>query len=199
MTLLSLSILAALFSCSGGHAVTPEAFEAGLERMAELDQDTLPEVEYLVVVDFSQPSDKQRMQIHNLQTGEDQFYLVAHGAGNGGRFAEQFSNEHGSHQSSLGLYRIGTEYSGKHGRSLYLFGLDDSLNSNAYDRYIVLHAADYVSRWTVLINRLTGEGPRIGRSWGCFAVSPAEIDHIVDALTENGYIYAWDDSISPRD
>ena len=34
---------------------------------------------------------------------------VAHGANTGELYAEQFSNREGSHQSSLGLYRVGAE------------------------------------------------------------------------------------------
>ena len=194
--LMSIAILTILmFSCTVKPAVSPEAFQAGMERFSELSQDTLIETEYLVIVDFSQASDTKRMQVHNLRSGENQFHLVAHGEGNGIRYADTFSNDHGSHQSSLGFFRVGSEYSGDHGRSLYLFGLDDSLNNNAYDRFIVLHAADYVSRWTILVNKLTGNGSRIGRSWGCFAVPNREINQIVDDLQENGYIYAWDETL----
>ena len=182
-----------LANCTPPTAVSPQAYQQGLSTMERYRADSTADYDYLVIVDFSQPSDRKRMQVHNLKTGSDRYYLVAHGAGNGARLAERFSNAHGSHQSSLGLFSIGKEYTGRHGRSLYLFGLEDSLNGNAFDRYIVLHAANYVTSWTILKNRLLGHGSRIGRSWGCFAVSPRIIDELVDELQQNGFIYAWSD------
>jgi len=187
-----------IMGCSTPPAVSPAAYATALAKIKQYQADSLAGREYLAVVDFSQPSDQKRMQIHNLKNGTDKFYYVSHGAGNGDRMAVRFSNAHGSHQSSLGLYSIGPEYRGKHGRSLYLFGLEDSLNGNAFDRSIVLHAADYVSRWAILKNRLSGAGSRIGRSWGCFAVAPRQINHLVDELQNNGFIYAWTDSVAGK-
>ncbi|XZF14597.1 murein L,D-transpeptidase catalytic domain-containing protein [Chitinophagaceae bacterium MMS25-I14] len=66
--------------------------------------------------------------------------LVAHGAG-GKKFAltPRFSNKIGSGCTSLGRYRIRGKYQGNYSMSYKLTGLD-STNSNAFARYVVLHA-----------------------------------------------------------
>jgi hypothetical protein len=98
--------------------------------------------------------------------------------------AENFSNEANSLSSSLGIYRTLDEYNGKHGRSLRLAGLEPT-NSNVLNRGVVMHTADYVSDDFV---RQTG---RLGRSEGCFAVSPAVGNNLIDELKGGAYIIAW--------
>ena len=51
----------------------------------------------------------------------------------------QFSNEEGSLCTSLGKYKIGSSYNGKFGLVYKLYGLDAS-NSNAFNRFVVLHS-----------------------------------------------------------
>jgi hypothetical protein len=91
---------------------------------------------------------------------------VAHGNGSGSDKATRFSNVNDSFQSSLGFYVTGEVYSGKHGKSLRLDGMDAGYNDNARKRSIVVHGASYVSQGT--INALG----RLGRSQGCPAVAP---------------------------
>jgi len=67
---------------------------------------------------------------------------------------------------------------------LRLQGLEPT-NSNAYERAVVLHRADYVSEDFI---RQTG---RIGRSDGCFAVEQSAADALIDKLKNGAYIIAW--------
>jgi hypothetical protein len=53
--------------------------------------------------------------------------LVAHGRNTGNEFATSFSNSAQSYKSSLGFYATGEIYSGKHGKSLRLDGLEKAL------------------------------------------------------------------------
>jgi len=94
---------------------------------------------YLGVVDYSLPSWKKRLTIINLETGHRENYLVAHAINSGDIYANRFSNEIGSNKSSLGLFQVGKTYTGIHGKSLRLHGLNKKSNSNAYTRAIVLH------------------------------------------------------------
>ena len=45
--------------------------------------------------------------------------------------ATSFSNLPESNQSSIGLYQTGQTYTGKHGRSLRLLGLEPGFNDNS--------------------------------------------------------------------
>ena len=91
--------------------------------------------------------------------------LVAHGQGSGATLATQFSNDADTHRSSLGLFVTRDAYVGKNGYSLRLDGLDDGINDQARARAIVMHGAAYVSAAAI---KVMG---RLGRSWGCPAVS----------------------------
>ena len=131
----------------------------------------------LTVVDYSLPSTKRRLWVFDLEANEMLFHeLVAHGQNSGGNRAHDFSNEDGSHQSSLGVFRTGRTYRGKHGRSLRLEGLEPGFNDRARKRAIVIHGADYVTEDFIDANG------RLGRSWGCPALDPAVAQDVFDTI-----------------
>ncbi len=67
---------------------------------------------------------------------------VGHAYESGGLYATDFSNVPNSYKSSLGLYKVGIQYSwGRFGTSLKLHGLSKT-NSNVYKRAIVLHGCN---------------------------------------------------------
>ena len=120
----------------------------------------------VTIVDYSLPSNERRLAVADVQTGKVLFYTyVAHGKGSGATYATHFSNDPGTDASSLGVFLTGDTYYGKHGYSLRLRGLDPHFNSAAYSRDIVIHSAWYVSR------TFAKDHGRLGRSWGCFALS----------------------------
>jgi hypothetical protein len=130
------------------------------------------------LADFSQPSRQPRFYCLDLEAGRLSSHLVAHGRGSDpahtGRL-QLFSNSEGSHASSEGCYLTANEYIGRHGRSMRLVGLD-ATNSNAEARAIVVHGADYVG------SAVAREQGKIGRSHGCFAFAPDELNRILAAL-----------------
>ncbi len=131
----------------------------------------------LTVVDFNKPSREKRMWIVDLASQSLLLNTwVAHGQGSGDDLPNRFSNNEESHQSSLGFYVTDDTYIGKHGRSLRLDGMDEGFNNKARARDIVVHAADYVCQNT--INQLG----RLGRSFGCPAVSPEVVDQVITTL-----------------
>lgn len=144
----------------------------------------------LVVVDYSKPSSEKRMTVVDLKTGRAKMNsLVAHGVNSGLLYATEFSDRVGSNQSSLGLYKVGEEYYGKHGRSLRLDGLDPGFNINARRRAIVVHAADYVSHEAMQANR--HEFGRLGRSAGCLSLSDEDMERLDKKLKRPAYIFAY--------
>jgi hypothetical protein len=114
--------------------------------------------------------------------------VVAHGRNSGLLLAEQFSNRPESYQSSLGFFKTGETYQGKHGYSLRLDGLEKGINDQARNRAIVLHGADYAKE-----DFLKSAG-RLGRSLGCPAV-PTELAPSIIQLIKNGtllFVYGKD-------
>ncbi len=123
----------------------------------------------ITIIDFSKKSTEKRLWIVDLANNKLLYNtFVAHGNGSGDNIATTFSNKFNSHQSSLGFYITSETYFGKHGLSLKLEGMDKGFNTNARDRAVVIHGADYVSQ--SFINR----NGRLGRSQGCPAL-PVEL------------------------
>jgi hypothetical protein len=140
----------------------------------------------LTVIDYSKPSSQERLWVFDLTTRELVYEeLVAHGQGTGADIATRFSNTNESHQTSLGLFVTDTTYVGKNGYSLRLDGLDAGYNDNARARAIVMHGAPYVSQAFVKANG------RLGRSWGCPAVSDAVARELIDRVKGGGLVFAY--------
>jgi len=164
-------------------------FEIFANAMESLDEMEYSNEDILTIIDFSKPSTEKRLFILDLKNQELLYHtFVAHGKNTGVNMATKFSNNKGSNQSSLGLYRTGESYHGKHGYSLRLDGLEKGINDNARSRAVVMHSASYVSE--DFIERYG----RLGRSWGCPAV-PVELSQEIIDLIKGGsclYIYAND-------
>ncbi len=140
----------------------------------------------LTVIDFSLPSNKKRLWVINLK--DDTVLLntyAAHGKNSGLTHADHFSNQLNSHETSLGVYETLSTYSGHHGQSLRLQGLEKGINNNAYKREIVVHSAPYMTK--SFINK----EHRTGRSWGCFALSPAVSHQFMDLTKGGSIIFAY--------
>ncbi len=146
-----------------------------MRQMSKITNDGI-----LSIVDFSKPSSAKRLFIIDLKKGKVVFNTyVAHGVNSGKEFANDFSNVPESNKSSLGFYTTATTYFGKHGYSLHLQGEEKGINDNAYNRDIVVHAANYVNE-----GMIKSKG-YIGRSWGCPAIPPRLHVPIIDKI-KNG-------------
>lgn len=140
----------------------------------------------LGIADFSIASRMPRFHIVNLENGHSETLLVAHGKGSDpahSGYVQQFSNVPGSEATSSGAYLLSEIYSGQHGASRRLIGLDPE-NSNAMDRAIVIHGAWYVSE------SMIAQHGKIGRSQGCFAFSEGDIYTVLARLGDGTMLYA---------
>jgi hypothetical protein len=149
-------------------------------------QDTIANRRYLTVIDFTRPSYACRLHILDLETGEENRHLVAHGENSGYIYATELSNRIGSHQSCQGFFLTGDAYQGEYGPALLLHGLEAEVNDNALRRDIVLHGASWVSYGAIFEN-----GGRLGRSWGCPAVPQDEAEDMVDKLKGGSLLYVY--------
>ena len=138
------------------------------------------------IADYGTSSADERFHFANLESGTVRSFLVAHGRGSDPEhtgFLEHFSNQPGSNATSRGAYLTCEWYKGKYGTSIRLEGLDGD-NSNALDRAIVMHPADYcapehIARWG-----------KLGRSNGCFAMAPADFNKALWHLSGGRLLYA---------
>lgn len=140
----------------------------------------------LAVIDYSLPSSKPRMWVFDLTTRKLLFHeLVAHGRNTGENFAKKFSNQAGSLESSLGLFRTRDTYAGRNGYSLRMDGLEPGVNDRARERALVIHGASYVS------TAAARQQGRIGRSWGCPAVRSTVARPLIDTLKNGQYVFSF--------
>lgn len=140
----------------------------------------------LSIVDFSQPSNKKRLFVIDLEKRKVLFNTyVAHGMNSGKEMARQFSNLPQSNKSSLGFYETSGTYVGKNGYSLHLTGLEKGINDNAYRRDIVMHGAAYVHESFVQMQGY------IGRSQGCPAVPEKLHKPIIDKIKNGTCLFIY--------
>lgn len=138
------------------------------------------------IADFGVHSAQPRFHFANLENGTVRSFLVSHGTGSDPEhdgWLNSFSNVRGSNATSNGAYISWEWYKGRYGTSIRLGGLDPT-NSNALERAIVMHAAEYarpehVERWG-----------RLGRSNGCLAMGPEDFREALWHLSGGRLIYA---------
>lgn len=142
----------------------------------------------LAVIDYSRPSTDKRLWVFDVAHDALLFNEhVAHGSGTGDNFATRFSNEEGSHATSLGLFRTAETYQGGNGYSLRMDGLDPGFNDHARSRAIVMHGAWYANPELI---RTQG---RLGRSQGCPALREQVAKVVIDTLKQRQLLFAYAD------
>lgn len=155
------------------------------------NEQTINRPEVITIIDFSLPSNKQRLWVLDLVEAKVLYHcLVSHGRNSGEIMAEKFSNNPGSYSSSPGFYTTGETYIGKHGFSLKLNGIEFGINDKARERAIVLHGADYVSPEFIKKNG------RLGRSLGCPAVPEELSSEIIETIKDGTCLFVYTPSAS---
>jgi hypothetical protein len=140
----------------------------------------------LSIVDFSLASDEKRLWVIDIDNRKILFNdLVAHGKNSGDNLASRFSNTPNTNMSSLGFFITGETYSGKHGLSLFIDGMDRDYNHNARKRAIVIHGADYVS------DEFIKRYGRIGRSFGCPSLSMDSHKPVINAISDGSCFFIY--------
>lgn len=152
----------------------------------QVHQNAITKRRVMAIVDFTQSSATPRFHLLNVEDGNSNALLVAHGKGSDpdhSGWVQSFSNTPGSNATSDGAYMVGESYIGKYGLSRRLIGLDPE-NDQAEPRAIVIHPAWYVSE------ELARDTGKIGRSQGCFAFADKDITQVLWQLPTGSLIYA---------
>jgi hypothetical protein len=172
---------------NGVRGLSPQVLTMALEAVASANARGISgRDDLLTVIDYSLPSTQPRLWVLDLSRGKVLYHeLVAHGSGSGDNYATRFSNNLNSRQTSLGLFLTGGTYQGGNGYSLKLRGLDRGLNDRAEERYIVMHGAWYVST-----EHARRQG-RIGRSWGCPALSEKIAPEVIDLIKGGSFLFSY--------
>jgi len=161
-----------------------DAFRLAMIGMGKIKE--LPNKKIITIIDFSKPSTQERFFVIDLQNKRVLYKsLVAHGKNSGENIANSYSNDSESLKSSLGFFLTAETYSGKHGYSLKLDGLEPGINDNARQRAIVIHGADYVSA------SYAKQNGRLGRSWGCPALPIDSSKEIIDQISEGSCLFIY--------
>jgi len=169
------------------YGLSEEAFDyawKGYEKL--LAKGMISRSNYLTICDFSQSSKQKRLYIIdvvNQQLVTNTY--VAHGKNSGAEYATRFSNKPESLQSSLGFYITDRTYTGEHGLSLRINGVDPGYNDNAMERTIVIHGAAYVDP------ARAKAGVFMGRSWGCPAVPQKESAEIITTIKNGTCLFIY--------
>jgi hypothetical protein len=171
----------------GQYGLSKEAFTYAWKGYQQLlDNKMISRTNYLTICDFSQSSRKKRLYIIDVSNNKLIINTyVAHGKNSGGEYATAFSNKPESLQSSLGFYITSTTYTGEHGLSLRINGVDPGYNDKALERSIVIHGAAYVNE------ARAKSGSFMGRSWGCPAVPQKESNNIITTIKNGTCLFIY--------
>lgn len=142
--------------------------------------------EFCILIDMELHSGINRFFIWDFKGNKIlEKYLVGHGCGTNkwssdeSRDKAEFSNEDGSHLSSLGKYKIGTRGYSNWGINVkYLMHGLEKTNNNALKRVIVFHSWDKMSDEEIF----PGGSPE---GWGCPTVSNGAMKLIDKRLKES--------------
>ena len=139
----------------------------------------------LTIIDFTRPATEKRLWVVDvISRAVLQTEYVAHGEGSGDLVPTRFSNQDGTHQSSLGTFITGSTFTGIRGHSLRLHGLEPGINDKAYARGIVIHGTPGVSE-------AKARKGTMGRTEGCPAVPSEAAARLIALIAHGTVVFAW--------
>jgi hypothetical protein len=169
------------------YGLSKEAFTyayKGYQHM--LEKRMISRSDYLTICDFSQSSKQKRLYLIDIAHNKLLMNTyVAHGRNSGGEYATQFSNQPESLQSSLGFYVTKNTYTGEHGLSLKIDGVEPGYNDKAEQRNIVIHGAAYID------NSWLQHSTFMGRSYGCPAIPLNESTDLINIIKNGTCLFIY--------
>lgn len=176
-----------LYNSIGESTLSYNAFLLALKGYYFLKaENKIANAEVITVIDFSRSANENRFYLIDILNAKLLLKtLVAHGRNTGEIYAKSFSNQPNSYKSSLGLFVTGETYTGAHGLSMRLDGTERSINDNARNRDIVVHAAEYVDPAFI------SSYGRIGRSLGCPALPAEYVKTVIEKIKNGSCFFAY--------
>ena len=169
--------------------LSQQALDYALKGYQKLvDSGVVNKTQFLTIVDLSQSSRNKRFYILDMQNNKLTWNTyVSHGKNSGVDMANSFSNAFNSEKSSLGFYVTKSTYTGKHGLSLRIQGLEHGFNDNAEARGVVVHGASYV-------NAGRAHSAYMGRSQGCPALPENEYAQVINIIKDGSVLFVYNPS-----
>ncbi len=166
--------------------IDSKVLQFALKGYSNIQVNTSEKENFLAIVDFSRSSVEKRFYLISMKdTTLVHYDYVCHGKYSGDLYAHSFSNEEQSLKTSLGFYKVAESYSGCHGLSIRLDGLDPGYNDKARTRAIVMHAAAYAEPMVIK------ELGRLGKSFGCPTLPPDGFALIANHIKENAILFHY--------
>jgi len=166
--------------------INPKVLKLALHAQEKAEEEGIADSRYLTVIDFSKPSSEKRLWVLDLEKNEVKYHTyVAHGKASGDNYPTSFSNEPESHKSSIGVFKTGKTYIGKHGLALNLHGLEKGINDKAFDRRVVIHSSAYATEAFIKAHG------RLGRSFGCPALDPKVSKGIIKLIKGGSLLFSY--------
>ena len=141
------------------------------------------------VIDYELHSSEKRLWVIDLSTGALLFHEhVTHGNGSDRDHdgnVDRMSNVDGSNASNVGLLRTAETYTGRHGRSLRMDGLEQGFNHNARSRNVVVHTANYAD------DTFRNQHGKMGRSQGCPALDPDVGGEVIETIKGGSLVFGY--------
>ena len=143
----------------------------------------------VTIIDYELPSKQKRLWVIDLREKQVLFHEhTAHGRGsdpNHDGILDTVSNQENSHQSNVGLLVTQETYTGRHGKSLRMDGLEEGFNDNARERAIVFHGSNYVN------DEFIARHGKAGRSHGCPALDPDVSGQVIETIKDGTLVFAY--------
>gem|GEM_PF-3244859 len=167
----------------------PLVFERALNAFEAAFSEGLSTSTTVTIIDYELHSSKKRLWVIDLEQQSLLFHEhAAHGRGSDrdhDGYLDFVSNRDGSHQSNVGLLRTAETYTGAHGYSMRMDGLEAGFNDNARSRNIVMHPSSYVNdAW---IDRYG----KSGRSKGCPSLDPNVSGELIQSIKGGSLVFAY--------
>jgi len=166
---------------------------------------TIENKKYIVIFDLNLKASSKRLHVINIETGEVISMESSHGrdtdcGGDRLGWACRFISDRESEGTPLGFFATGEMFTGNHGLSLRMNGLEGAINQcpkyskggnqtcpgKILPTSIIIHSASYVM-----------EG-HAGRSHGCVAVSESNMVRIREKLRDGALFYFYHNSLESQ-
>lgn len=179
-TLLLLALAAtpvALPTQAIGEEIAQQTISSKIMSFVETHRKQLRRQRRVMFVDYSLPLHKERFFVFDLKKQQVVYStFVGHSPYSGRYRPVRTSNVPNTRKTSVGLFKVGREYSGSFGKSKKLHGLSKT-NSNAYKRAIIVHS-------------MPGFEVEDLYSWGCFTFFEFDLDDVFSYMKKGTYLIA---------